>query len=88
MKTERQKKHNHQQNQQQLQQQQQSEEGDDSGNILFSLNSNIIRYEEFDDTAPKEEGDIRDGEKGPRTAHDWQPYRARVFDDGTMTFFW
>ena len=51
-------------------------------NILFSLNSNIIRYEEFDD----HQKSARD--EKPRTAHDWRPYRARVFDDGTQTFFW
>lgn len=51
--------------------------------IFFSLNSNIIRYEEFEDTQRFPGCDDH-----PRTAHDWQPYRARVSDDGTQTFFW
>ncbi len=107
MKSEKLKKHHHNQQhhhhhhqQKPSHQQQTSEEekeDDDSGNILFSLNSNIIRYEEFDEDAKEkgeglEDWDLGDGEGGDggplRTAHDWQPYKARVFDDGTMTFFW
>ena len=50
--------------------------------ILFSLNSNIIRYEEFDDQQ-------KNGKHSkPITAHDWRPYKTKFFDDGTQTFFW
>lgn len=63
--------------------------------ILFSLNSNIIRYEEFEEPptssadSQKQPTVARDG-FGHATAHDWQAYRAfaKVFDDGTQTFFW
>ena len=74
---------NRQQPQPQPQLQQQQQPDTSNSNILFSLNSNIIRYEEYDDNKKG----ARD--EKPRTAHDWKPYRAyRVFDDGTISFFW
>lgn len=52
-------------------------------NKVFSLNSNIIRYEEYED----QKNEIVDDER--RTAHDWESYKTQeVFDDGTQTFFW
>lgn len=67
-----------------------SEQTHNRGNIIFSLNSNIIRYEEVEEEPTHNQNEKNTQEKNQlQTAHDWKPYRAlRVFDDGTQTFFW